>query len=219
MGERRRRGEENLEDWIPKTRLGMLVQAGKIKSIEEALCSRYPLKEYQIVDTLLPDIDEEVLDINLVQRMTDSGRRVKFRVCVVVGNKNGYMGMGTGKDGLVGGGITKAVRDAKLNLTYVERGCGSWECSCNEKHSVPFKVVGKSGSVEVMLKPAPRGLGLAAGGIAKKVLEFAGIEDVWSKTRGKTRTTFNLALATYDAIRKTTTMKTVLQKESFMEES
>jgi small subunit ribosomal protein S5 len=158
---------------------------------------------------LLPDISDEVLDINMVQRMTDSGRRIKFRVCVIVGNRDGYLGIGLGKDALVRNSITKAIRDAELNLTYIERGCGSWECDCNEKHSLPFKVSGKSGAVEITLKPAPKGLGLAAGDIPKKVLEFAGVQDVWAKTNGSTRTTFNLALATYDALRKTATIKTL----------
>jgi len=205
-GKRKVRREE--EEWTPATRLGTLVQKGEIKSIEEALRSRYPLKEYQIVEALLPDLGEEVLDINMVQRMTDSGRRIKFRVCVIVGNRDGYLGIGLGKDVLVRNGITKAIRAAELNLTYIERGCGSWECDCNEEHSVPFKVLGKSGSVEITLKPAPKGLGLAAGNIPKKVLEFAGVKDIWVKTKGQTRTTFNLALATYDALRKTATMKT-----------
>jgi len=200
------RAEE--EEWVPRTKLGMLVQSGEIKSIEEALRSRYPLREYQIVETLLPDLSEEVLDINMVQRMTDSGRRVKFRVCVIVGNRDGYLGIGLGKDALVRNSITKAIRAAELSLTYIERGCGSWECDCKEKHSLPFKVVGKSGAVEITLKPAPKGLGLAAGDIPKKVLEFAGVEDIWAKTKGATRTTFNLAMATYDALRKTATIKT-----------
>ncbi|MCW3133829.1 MAG: 30S ribosomal protein S5 [Methanophagales archaeon] len=202
----RKKAEE--EQWVPLTRLGELVQRGEIKSIEEALRSRYPLKEYQIVETLLPDLSEEVLDINMVQRMTDSGRRVKFRVCVIVGNRDGYLGIGLGKDALVRNSITKAIRAAELDLTYIERGCGSWECNCNDKHSLPFKVVGKSGGVEITLIPAPKGLGLVAGDISKKVLEFAGVEDIWAKTKGATRTTFNLALATYDALRKTATMKT-----------
>ncbi len=204
----RKKAEE--EQWVPLTRLGELVQRGEIKSIEEALRSRYPLKEYQIVETLLPDLSEEVLDINMVQRMTDSGRRVKFRVCVIVGNRDGYLGIGLGKDALVRNSITKAIRAAELDLTYIERGCGSWECNCNDKHSLPFKVVGKSGGVEITLIPAPKGLGLVAGDISKKVLEFAGVEDIWAKTKGATRTTFNLALATYDALRKTATIKTIL---------
>ncbi|MGB2841802.1 MAG: 30S ribosomal protein S5 [Halobacteriota archaeon] len=197
------------EEWTPVTRLGVLVQSGEMKSIEEVLRSRYPLREHQIVDALLPALSEEVLDINLVQRMTDSGRRVKFRVCVIVGNREGYLGIGLGKDVLVRNGITKAVRAAKLDLTYIKRGCGSWECDCNEKHSLPFKVTGKSGGVEITLKPAPKGLGLAAGDTPKKVLEFAGVNDVWAKTKGKTRTTFNFALATYDALRRTALVKTL----------
>lgn len=209
-GRRKRRREEDEEKWVPLTRLGTLVQSGEIKTIEEALRSRYPLKEHQIVEMLLPDISDEVVDINMVQRMTDSGRRIKFRVCVIVGNRDGYLGIGLGKDALVRNSITKAIRDAELNLTYIERGCGSWECDCNEKHSLPFKVHGKSGAVEITLKPAPKGLGLAAGDIPKKVLEFAGVEDVWAKTKGSTRTTFNLAMATYDALRKTATIKTIL---------
>lgn len=197
------------EKWTPVTKLGMLVQKGEIKTIEDAIRSRHPIKEHQIVGILLPDLGEEVLDINMVQRMTDSGRRIKFRVCVVIGNRDGYLGIGLGKDVLVRTGITKAVRDAELNMSYIERGCGSWECTCDEKHSLPFKVNGKSGGVEITLEPAPKGLGLAAGDIQKKVLEFAGVKDIWTKTKGQTRTTFNLAMATYDALRKTATMKTI----------
>jgi len=198
--------------WEPKTRLGALVQTGVIKTVDEALKSKYPLKEYQIVDALLPELSEEVLDINLVQRMTDSGRRVKFRVCAIVGNREGYIGIGLGKDKLVRNGIVKAVMDAKLHLTFLHRGCGSWECDCGGQHSIPYKVTGKSGSVEITLKPAPKGIGLAAGDVPKRVLEFAGVHDVWAKTQGQTRTTFNQAFATYDALRCTTLMKTVVRK-------
>ncbi len=195
------------DEWEPVTKLGKLVKSGEITTIEEALKSRYPIKEYQIVETLLPDLSEEVLDINMVQRMTDSGRRIKFRVCVIVGNKDGYLGLGLGKDALVRNGILKATRAAELNIHYIERGCGSWECNCDEKHSLPFAVRGKSGGVEITLKPAPRGLGLAAGDTPKKVLEFAGIKDVWTKTKGSTRTTFNLAMATFNALVKTSSIK------------
>jgi small subunit ribosomal protein S5 len=210
MSTREHYAEEPRDDiWKPKTRLGELVQTGEIKTFDEALKSKYPLKEYKIVDALLPELSEEVLDINLVQRMTDSGRRVKFRVCAIVGNKDGYMGIGLGKDALVRNGIVKAVMDAKLHLTIIQRGCGSWECDCGEPHSIPYKVTGKSGSVEITLKPAPKGIGLAVGDVPKRVLEFAGVKDAWAKTQGQTRTTFNLAFATYDALRRTTLMKTV----------
>jgi len=197
--------EENT--WIPKTKLGKLVQEGQITSLEEIFASGLPLKEPQIIDALLPELVDEVLDINMVQRMTDSGRRVKFRATVVVGNYDGYVGVGCGKDVQVGPAIKKAICDAKLNLIPVKRGCGSWECGCEQPHSVPFEVKGKSGSATVTLKPAPHGLGMAAGETAKKVLTLAGIKDVWTETRGKTRTTLNFAQATYDALKQTAMMR------------
>lgn len=208
-GRKRIQEEEAAEAWTPVTQLGAIVQRGEIKSIDEALRSRYPLKEYQIVDVLLPALGEEVVDINLVQRMTDSGRRVKFRVCAIVGNNDGYLGIGVGKDALVRNGIVKAVRAAKLNLTYIKRGCGSWECNCGQNHSIPFKVVGKSGSVEITLIPAPKGIGLAAGDIPKRVLAFAGVKDIWTQKKGQTRTTFNQAIATYNALKNTAAVKTM----------
>jgi small subunit ribosomal protein S5 len=201
--------ERDLEAWQPVTRLGLLVKSGEIKTIEDALSSKYPLKEYQVVDALLPELSEEVLDINLVQRMTDSGRRVKFRVCVIVGNRDGYIGIGLGKDSLVRSGIEKAVRDAKMNMTHINRGCGSWECNCGGAHSIPFKVVGKAGSVVITLKPAPKGIGLATGNIPKRVLDFSGVKDVWGQTKGQTRTTFNQAFATFEALRKIALVKTL----------
>ncbi|MDD1745352.1 MAG: 30S ribosomal protein S5, partial [Candidatus Methanoperedens sp.] len=160
-----------------------------------------------IVDALIPEIRDEVLDINMVQRMTDSGRRVKFRATVIVGNGDGFIGIGEGKDVQVGIAIRKAIDTAKMNIKGIKRGCGSWECGCGLGHTVPFTVKGKVGSVTVELKPAPRGLGLASGGTAKKVLEIAGIKDVWARATGETRTTLNFARATYDALIRTTTMK------------
>lgn len=205
--DRRDEAEAALEEWKPITRLGLLVKSGEIKTIEDALRSKYPLKEFQVVDALLPELSEEVLDINLVQRMTDSGRRVKFRVCAIVGNKDGFLGIGLGKDALVRTGIEKAVRDAKLNIISIKRGCGSWECNCGENHSIPFKVVGKAGSVKISLKPAPKGIGLAAGDIPKRVLEFSGVKDIWASSEGQTRTTFNQAFATFKALQQTAMIK------------
>lgn len=194
-------------EWIPKTRLGRLVKNGEITSMDQALESGLPVKEPELVDKLLPDLLDEVLDINMVQRMTDSGRRVKFRATVAVGNGNGFIGVGEGKDVQVGPAIKKAIDDAKLNIVKIKRGCGSWECGCGQEHTVPFVVTGRAGSVEVTLKPAPRGLGIAAGETAKKVLQLAGIKDVWTWTRGDTRTTINFAKATYDALKKTVTFR------------
>ena len=195
--------------WVPLTRLGHLVSEGEITSMDEVLASGLPLKEPQIVDTLFSELKEEVLDINMVQRMTDSGRRVKFRATVAVGNEDGFLGMGQGKDVQVGPAIRKAIDSAKINMVSVKRGCGSWECGCGTEHTVPFEVVGKMGSVKVILKPAPRGLGLAAGGTAKIVMQLAGIKDVWTRTEGQTRTTLNFAKATYEALKQTAIVRTM----------
>jgi small subunit ribosomal protein S5 len=197
---------EELE-WMPKTRLGKLVAAGKIKTMKEAIESGFPIKEYEIIDFLMPDLKDDVLDINMVQRMTDSGRRIKFRVVMAVGNGDGSIGLGQGKDGQVSPSIRKAKKNAKLALCEIKRGCGSWECDCEKEHSIPFVVTGKSGSVRITLKPAPRGVGLVCGDIPKRVLELAGVEDIWARASGDTRTTLNFAKATYDALRKTITFR------------
>ncbi len=194
-------------EWVPQTRLGKLVKEGQVTTMNEALESGLPIRESKIVDALIPEIRDEVLDINMVQRMTDSGRRVKFRATVIVGNGDGFIGIGEGKDVQVGIAIKKAIDTAKMNIKSIKRGCGSWECGCGLGHTVPFTVEGKVGSVTVELKPAPRGLGLASGGTAKKVLEIAGIKDVWARATGETRTTLNFARATYNALIRTTTMK------------
>ncbi len=195
------------QDWVPKTRLGKLVVEGQVASMEEAIRSGLPIREPQIIDMLLPDLEDEVLDINMVQRMTDSGRRVKFRATVIVGNRNGYVGLGQAKDVQVGPAIRKAIDAAKLDICYIRRGCGSWECACGLPHTVPYEVTGKAGSVSVTLLPAPRGLGIAAGSTATKVLEKAGIKDVWTKTSGTTRTTLNFAKATFVALNKVNVMR------------
>lgn len=187
-------------EWIPLTNLGRDVAAGKVASLDEVLECGRPIKEPEIVDYFLPDLEDEVLDINMVQRMTDSGRRVKFRAVVIVGNKNGYVGFGQAKDAQVGNAIKKAIAHAKLNMIKVKFGCGSWECNCGQGHSIPVKVQGKSGSVTVTLMPAPQGIGLVTSDIGKKVLVLAGVKDIWTSSSGHTRTTINYAKATFDAL-------------------
>ena len=186
--------------WEPKTRLGRKVAEGEITSMEQALESGLPLKEPEIVDQLLPGLDDEVLDINMVQRMTDSGRRVKFRCVVAIGNRDGFVGYAEGRDDQVGGAIQKAIGIAKLNIIKVERGSGSWEDRSDKPHSLARRTKGKAGSVTVELIPAPLGLGLAASETVRKVLELAGVENAWTKSFGNTRTTLNLAKATYTAL-------------------
>ena len=199
----------NSSEWIPRTELGRKVKAGEITSLSEILRSSHRIMEIGIIDTLMPELNEkdyqEILNVNMVQRMTDSGRRVKFSVVAVVGNKDGFVGLGEVKAAEVGPAIRKALDHAKLNLIEIRRGCGSWECACGQHHSVPFTVSGKSSSVTVTLRPAPRGLGLAIGDIGKKILTLAGIKDVWSSSRGQTQTTVNFAKAVFRALKETTT--------------
>lgn len=199
-------------EWTPKTRLGRLVRSGEITSMSQALASGLRLREPEIVDVLLPGIGDEVTSVNMVQRMTDSGRRVRFSIQAVVGNRDGFVGIGmaTGKE--VGPTIRRAIDAAKLNVIEIRRGCGSWECGCGTPHTVPFLVVGKAGSAEITVKPAPRGVGLAVGQIARKVFALAGIKDAWGFARGQTRTTVNAAQAAYDAMRRTVVTRVTAQQ-------
>jgi len=191
------------EVWVPKTELGRKVLEGSITSMKEIMLQGLPILETQIIERLLGELDSEILDINRVQRRDRSGRKLRYRVVVVVGNRDGYVGVGQGKAKEVYGSIQKAIQDAKKNLICVRRGCGSWECGCGRPHTVPFRVTGKSGSVEVTLIPAPRGVDLAAGDVAKTILQLAGIQDVWSKVKGRTQTTLNFAMATFEALKRT----------------
>jgi len=210
----------NGDGWEPRTRLGQQVLEGDITSMREALDSGLPLKEPEVVDRLVPDLEDNVLDINMVQRMTDSGRRVKFRCVVVVGNRNGLVGYAEGRDDQVGGAIQKAIDVAKLNLIQVPLGSGSWEDKPGGNHSLIRKATGKAGSVTVEIKPAPKGLGLAAAETPQKVLELAGVEDAWTKSHGNTRTTVNLAKATYNALQNATESRVpqrILEQQEVME--
>jgi small subunit ribosomal protein S5 len=201
------RKEKTPVEWVPKTRLGKLVSSGKITSMKDALKTGLPLREPEIVDILLPETDDEVIDVNMVQRMTDSGRRVKFVITVAVGNNDGYVGLGQAKGREVGSSIRKAIENAKLNIIEIRRGCGSWECGCGKPHAIPFAVTGKSGSVEITFKPAPQGIGLATGDVAKKILRLGGVKDCWAFTNGKTKTTVNYAKAVFDALQKNIRMR------------
>lgn len=196
--------EKSQIEWKPKTRLGKLVKQGEITTMSDALKSGLPLREPEIVDILLPDIEDEVIDVKMVQRMTDSGRRVKFVITVTVGNKDGFVGLGQARGREVGSSIKKAIDNAKLHMIEIKRGCGSWECGCRKPHTVPFAVTGKSGSVSVTFKPAPRGIGLATGDVAKKVLTLAGIQDCWAFTKGQTKTVVNYAKAVFNALKQNT---------------
>lgn len=200
------RREKELEEWVPKTKLGRKVLNGEIKSLEEILLGNTPILEPQIVD-YLESMEERTIDVKKTTRVVRAGRKFSFRASAIVGNRNGIIGIGTAKDKEKWPAVRKAVRNAKLNLVLVRRGCGSWQCPCNEPHSVPYRVEGKNASVRVTLYPAPKGIGLVAGDKIKDVLELAGVKDVWSKTQGATDTTLNFARATIDALANTSKAK------------
>jgi len=197
------RAEERLEGWVPRTRLGKMIQEGKISSLEEVFTEGLKIKEPEIVDVLLPDLQEEVININLVQKQTDAGEKSRFKAVVAVGNRDGYVGLGSGKAKQVRTAIEKASMDARLNITLVRRGCGSWECRCGRPHSLPFQIRGKCGGVEIVLVPGPRGLGLVASEVAKVILGLAGVKDCWTRSFGSTRTIPSFACAVFDALQKT----------------
>ena len=205
-----------LEKWQPTTKLGKDVLEGKIKDINEILDSMKKIKEPEIVDILVPNLKNELImiggrtgkgggaqriPIRITAVMKKSGRRFRSSAMVVVGNEDGIVGVGLDKSPEPRDAINKAIRRAKLNIIKVKRGCGSWECRCDEPHSIPFKVKGKSGSVRVELLPAPKGLGLVADDESKKILRLAGIKDVWVKTFGNTSMRVNLIYAIYDALK------------------
>lgn len=204
-GRPRRRGAgpdpmKALREWTPRTRLGRMVLTKKIVSMEQALATGIPIREVEIIEALLPNLTDEIIKVNMVQRMTDSGRRVRFNVMACVGNYDGYVGLGMAKGKEVAGTITKAITAAKLNIIPVMRGNGSWESSVGPGTSVPFSSTGRAGSTRVTLSPAPSGKGLVVGETGKRVLELAGVSDVISRSKGQTRTTINYARATFNAL-------------------
>jgi len=199
----RRRGPDPLaalRNWTPRTRLGRMVMNGEILTYEDALATGFPIREVEIVDALLPEMEDDVLSVNMIQRMTDSGRRVRFNVLCAVGNGDGYVGLSICKGKEVASTIQKAITQAKLNLIPVFRGNGSWESAEGPGNSIPFKATGRSGSTRVTLLPAPSGKGLVIGDYGRRVLKLAGVEDVWSRSSGQTRSTINFAKATFNAL-------------------
>ena len=189
--------------WIPKTKVGRMVQAGQIVSLEDIFTQGLKIKEPEIVDVLLPGLKQEVLGIGFVQKQTDAGEKSRFKAIVAVGNGTGFLGVGGAKARQVRSAIDKATLQAKLDVVPIKRGCGSWECGCGQVHSIPFRVRGKCGSVAMEIIPGPRGLGLVGGETPKTVLTLAGVKDCWTRSFGSTSTLGSMAYAVYEALRST----------------
>ncbi len=185
---RRERKPREEPVWIPLTKLGKKVAAAEITSMEEILENGLRIQEAGIIKKLLPDLKTEVIDAGIVQKMTPNGQSTRFKALVAAGNENGWLGIGRGKSKQMRIAIEKATTAAYLNVSPVKLGCGSWECRCDQKHSVPFKVRGRGGSVTIEILPAPRGLGLVAGGKIRNLLKLAGLKDAWTTAKGSTST-------------------------------
>jgi small subunit ribosomal protein S5 len=209
--------EEIVSLWEPKTKLGKDVKEGRVTDIDLILDGNKKILEDEIVDALL------ILKSDLVaigqakgkfgggkrrawrqtQKKTKEGNIPSFSTFAIVGDENGHIGVGEGKAKETLPARDKAIRKAKLNIIKIKRTCSGFDCACSEPHTIPFKATGKSGSVRVTLIPAPQGTGLVVGNELKKLLKLAGIKDVYSKTFGRKRTTFNLIKACFDALKKT----------------
>jgi small subunit ribosomal protein S5 len=133
--------------------------------------------------------------------MHRSGRRYKISALVIVGNEDGYVGVGKATGTTHQIAIEKATQKAKLNIISVKRGCGSWKCKCKELHSITRKTAGKEGSTKVILIPAPRGIGLICSDELKKLFRLAGINDIWTQSFGKTKARMNHVLAAFNALK------------------
>jgi len=212
-----REAQEKLDRWVPRTQLGKDVRAGKIKSIDEVLGLGKKIMEPEIVDLLIPDLSVETLFIGQAkgkfgggkrrafrqtQKKTKEGNVLTFGVMAVVGDGRGHVGLGYGRAAETLPAKEKAVRKAKLNITKITRGCASFDCSCDEEHSIPLSVEGRCSSVVVRLMPAPQGTGLVVNDELKKILKAAGIRDIYSKCSGNIQTTFNAGKACMIALSK-----------------
>ena len=213
----KKKGSFEKEAWKPKTSLGMKVKNGEISSIDYVLDKRIKILEPEIVDALVPNLTTDLLMVGQAkgkfgggqkrvfkqtQKKTQEGNKPKFATFAVIGNEDGYVGIGYGKSRETVPAREKAMRQAKLNIIKIRRGCGNWRCGCGDAHTVPFKVSGKSGSVEITLIPAPKGTGLRVEKECQKILKLAGIKDVWSRTEGQTRSKLNLLYACFEALQR-----------------
>merc|ERR1712086_680378 len=186
----------------------------KIESLEEVYTASIPIKESKVIDMLLQYkhkgkpleeiLSDDIMCILSVQKQTKAGQRTRFKSVCAVGDRNGHVGVGIKMGKEVQIAIKGALVDAKLNFIPVRR--GYWGSKLGHVHTIPAKVKGKCGSCTVRMIPAPRGTGLVAAQVAKKILAFAGIDDIYTSCTGQTRTRENFCRALFQCLKKTYAM-------------
>ncbi len=136
-------------------------------------------------------LEEKVISIGRVTKVTKGGRDFRFSATVAVGNRKGLVGIGTGKSKEVPEAIKKAIQAANKNVVRI---------SLVDQRTVPHDATGKVGRAQVLIKPAKVGRGIVAGGAARAVLELAGVKDIMAKSLGS-NTQVNVAKATLEALK------------------
>jgi small subunit ribosomal protein S2e len=203
-GNRRGPRDQKEEDWVPLTNLGRLVKMGLVTKLEQIFYHSIPIKEYQIVDELVKKnnktLKEECMKIKSVQKQTKAGQRTRFKAVVAVGDEDGHIGVGSKLAKEVQVAMKGAVIAAKLNIVPVRR--GYWGGKIGLPHTLATKITGKCGSVRLRLIPSPKGTGIIGAPPTKKLLGFAGVEDIFSQSTGSTDTMENFVRAIYDALYK-----------------
>ena len=141
------------------------------------------------IDPTHLELEDRVVSINRVTKVVKGGRRLRFAAIVVVGDKNGHVGFGTGKAQEVAEAIRKAIEDAKKNLIEVPM----------VDTTIPHEVIGRYSGGNILIKPAVAGSGVSAGGPVRAILELAGVADVTSKSLGSS-TPINMIRATVEGL-------------------
>lgn len=148
------------------------------------------VEEEIIVEEVTPEMEDRVVSISRISRTVKGGRRIRFRALVVIGNRNGQVGVGVSKSNDVQGAIAKAKAKANKALITVPI----------TNDSIAHEVVHTYGKTKVLLKPAPQGHSIIAGGSVRAVVELAGIKNIVSKSLGSSNS-INSAMATYTALK------------------
>ena len=150
------------------------------------------------IDASKLDLQEKVVHIGRVSKTVKGGRIYKFAALVVVGDGNGTIGFGIGKAGEVPDAIRKGIEDAKKNMVKVSL----------KGTTIPQEIIGKFGAGEVLMKPAPQGTGVIAGGAVRAVLEVAGISDIRTKCL-RSNNPCNVVTATFEGLKALRTVEEV----------